>query len=151
MPPYPTTMSPPQSKTPCPFVDKKLQTITSNWTSHLRPYNETIPKPPLNSITLCILRNYLVSPKICFPWPIWICSSQMFVCFQKHYQCRWLNPPWKNHIHDIQNIYTSNTHGRYLIDIHTIMIPLYEHSFPIRNMFSVDIKGHGDLLVQQVL
>jgi hypothetical protein len=63
MPPYPTILSPPQSKTPCPFMDKKLQTITSNWTSNLRPCNEAIPKTPLNSITLCISRNYLISPK----------------------------------------------------------------------------------------
>jgi hypothetical protein len=36
-------------------------------------------------------------------------------------------------------------------DIHTIVIPNYEHSFLVNDTISVNIKGHEDLLVQQVL
>jgi len=39
MPPYLTTLSLSQSKAICPFMDKKLQTIVSNWMPHLRPCN----------------------------------------------------------------------------------------------------------------
>ncbi len=54
------------------------------------------------------------------------------------------------HICDIQIIYTFK-HAWETFDIHTIVIPSYEHSFLFHDTFSVNIKGHEDLLVQQVI
>jgi len=54
------------------------------------------------------------------------------------------------HICDIQIIHTFKRAWE-TFDIHTIVIPSYEHSFPVHDTFSANIKGHEDLLVQQVL
>jgi hypothetical protein len=54
------------------------------------------------------------------------------------------------HICKIQNIYAFKC-TREIFDIHTIVNLGYEHSLSFHNTLNADIKGHGDLLVQQNL
>lgn len=54
------------------------------------------------------------------------------------------------HICDIQNIYSFKRTWE-IFGIHTIVIPNYEHSFPVHNKLTGNIEGYEDVFVQQVL
>ncbi len=82
----PTSLPPLWSNAPCPFMDKRQQTIVTSLWLNPKFCIQTILKTLWKSKVWCIARIHLILLKTYVPWLAYISYGQFLACSQKHHQ-----------------------------------------------------------------